>query len=161
MDQKEDPPLADGPEVETNDRDHGERGSIEHQSSSSKSFGRRPAWAANHGPKSSGAASTASAALTNSESLLRPVLVRAALINPGSTRALRRSVREPSSLPLAANVESANSTRADVIGSIDLVRASDCLCPRARAFSTLFADVITALLCMTLLCTMSDISASP
>jgi hypothetical protein len=47
-------------------------------------------------------------------------------------------------LPLAANVESANSIRADVIGSIDLVRASDCLCPRARAFSTLFADVIRA-----------------
>ena len=47
-------------------------------------------------------------------------------------------MREPFSLPLAANVESANSTRADVIGSIDLVRASDPLRPRARAFSNSF-----------------------
>ena len=36
----------------------------------------------------------------------------------------------PFSSPLAANVESANSTRADVIQSIDLVCASDGLCPR-------------------------------
>ncbi len=77
---------------------------------------------------------TASAALTSSESLLRPVLVRAALISPASTRALTRSLREPSSLPLAANVESAKFTRADVIGSIDLVRVSERLCPCSRVF---------------------------
>ena len=51
--------------------------------------------------------------------------MRAALISPGSTRALSRSLREPFSLPLAANVESANSTRAEVIGSIDLVRGTE------------------------------------
>ena len=56
-------------------------------------------------------------------------------------------MREPFSLPLAANVESANSTRADVIGSIDLVCASDGLCPRGLAFSNLFADVITSRNC--------------
>ena len=87
--------------------------------------------------------------------------MRAAFIKPGSTRALRRSVREPFSLPLAAKVESANATRAEVIGSIDLVRANDCLFPRGRVFLNLcFADVITHPVCMTLLYTMSDIPSS-
>jgi hypothetical protein len=68
-------------------------------------------------------------------------------------------VREPFSLPLAAKVESANATRAEVIGSIDLVRANDCLFPRGRVFLNLcFADFITHPVCMTLLYTMSDIS---
>jgi hypothetical protein len=71
--------------------------------------------------------------------------VRAALINPGSTRALSRSVREPLSLPLAANVESANSIRADVIGSMDLVRANEALCARRLTFFSRFADVTEAL----------------
>ncbi len=161
MDRTEDLPLADAPGVETSDRDHGGRGSTEHQISSSKSLGRRPAWAANQGPKSSGAASTASAALTSSESLSKPVLVRAALISPGSTRALSRSVRKPFSLPLAANVESANSTRADVIGSIDLARADEGRCVLRRTFFALFADVIAALPCRTLFYNMSDNVASP
>ena len=71
--------------------------------------------------------------------------MRAALISPGSTRALSRSVREPFSLPLAAKVESANSIRAEVIGSIDLARVSNCLCPRGRALFIFFAAVIAAL----------------
>ena len=71
-----------------------------------------------------------------------PVLVRAALISPGSTRALRRSVREPVSLPLTANVESAYSTRAEVIGSIDLLRPVDRRCPCDRDFILSSADFI-------------------
>ena len=71
--------------------------------------------------------------------------MRAALISPGSTRALSRSVREPFSLPLAAKVVSANSIRADVIGSIDLARASDFPRPRGRVLVLLFADFIAGL----------------
>jgi hypothetical protein len=54
-------------------------------------------------------------------------------------------VREPFSLPLTANVENANSIRAEVIGSIDFVRASNCLRPCGRGRFILFADVIAAL----------------
>jgi hypothetical protein len=67
------------------------------------------------------------------------------LISPGSTRALSRSLREPFNLPLAANVESANSTRAAVIGSTDMVRANEDLFICSLPFFTLFADVIAAL----------------
>ncbi len=91
-------------------------------------------------PKSSGAASTASAALKSSQSLLRPVLLRAALLRPASTR-LRRFVRAPVNLPLASNVESANSIRADVIASIDPVR-SGARDPRGHWLASSFIERI-------------------
>jgi hypothetical protein len=72
--------------------------------------------------------------------------VRAACINPGSTRALSRAVRAPLSLPLAAKVESANSIRAEVTGSNDLARANEIRRPRNLAFLPRFVEATIAYL---------------
>ena len=87
----------------------------------------------------------------SSESDLKPVLLRAALISPGSTRALSRSVRAPVSWPLATKVDSANSIRAEVIGSIGLVGPREGLGPRRRALAGCLATVTRdSYACMTL-----------
>ena len=49
-------------------------------------------------------------------------------------------------LPLAANVESANSIRAEVTGSNDLVRANEVRRPRNLAFLARFVEAMTAFL---------------
>ena len=51
-------------------------------------------------------------------------------------------MRAPLSLPLAANVESANSIRAKVTESNDLVRANEVRCPRNLAFLARFVEAM-------------------